>query len=92
MTNIIDEALRHADIDLSILLSLEGEIPSDVRDELRKTLDLIDQAKRARAVEEGLYVPTLDEAHRFIKSNPKTSAELLREVRGADQQTGADSK
>lgn len=27
-----------------------------------------------------MYMPTMDEAHRFIKSNPKTSAEILAEV------------
>jgi hypothetical protein len=41
---LVAEALRHANIDLSFMLGHEGEIPVDVREGFRTTLGLIDKA------------------------------------------------
>lgn len=64
----IETALRHADIDLSMLLGLEGEIPADFKDGIRKTLALIDAAKIAAAEAEAHYqaAMAMSEKHRKL--------------------------
>jgi hypothetical protein len=65
----IEKALRHAGIELSILLGLdESPIPSDVREGMRKTLALIDEAAPAAAVAEEHYQAAIamNEKHRKL--------------------------
>lgn len=66
---IIQKALRHANIDLSILLALDdAPIPADVRDGLRKTLALIDEAMPAAVAAEEHYqaATAMGEKHRKL--------------------------
>lgn len=72
----IEKALRHADIDLSMLLGLEGEIPSDVKDGIRKTLALIDTAKAAASVTEEHYQAAMAMSEKHRKLWVETSQQL----------------